>query len=139
MAGTPQVVTQVITDPNYYSIQVPVFAATAITNGNELTDFVPGHPFEVMKVEFVAITPITTAAKTATMKPYIDGVVVPGTATAVAGTIAKGVVKTAYVASGVKLYGSSTSKLVLTASAVTAFAEGAGFWNVTLRDLGGVS
>jgi len=125
--------------PGVYSHQVPVFAASAIANADELTDFIPGHNFEVIKVEFVCVTPITTAAKTATLTPYIDAVAVPGVATAVAGTKAKGVVSTAYVASGAKLYGSATSKLKLTASAVTAFVEGAGYWNVTLRNLGGAA
>jgi hypothetical protein len=123
--------------PGMYVMTVPVFAASAIANADELTDFIPGHPFEITGIEFVCVTPITTAAKTALLKPYIDGTVVPGTATAVAGAIAKGVVKTAFVASGAKLYGSATSKIKLTASSVTAFVEGAGYWAVHIRNLGG--
>lgn len=125
--------------PGMYVMNVPVFAAAAIANADELTDFIPGHPFEVTGIEFVCITPITTAAKTAILKPFIDGVAVPGTATAVAGAKAKGVVSTAFVASGAKLYGTATSKLKLTASAVTAFVEGAGYWAVHIRNLGGSS
>lgn len=139
MASTPYATTINDDQPGAYSVSIPVFAASAITNGDELTDWVPGHPFEVLGVEFVCVTPITTAAKTATIKPYIDGTVVPGTATAVAGTKAKGVVTTAFVASGSKLYGSATSKIKLTASSVTAFVEGAGFWVLKLRNLGGAS
>lgn len=123
--------------PGMYVMTVPVFAASAITNADELTDFIPGHPFEITGIEFVCVTAITTGAKTAILKPYIDGVVVPGTATAVAGTKAKGVVSTAFVASGSKLYGTATSKLKLTASSVTAFTEGAGYWAVHIRNLGG--
>ena len=137
MASTPYQTTDTIAPTGVYHIQVPVFAASAITNADELTDWIPGHYFTIEKVEFVCVTPITTGGKTATMKPYIDGVVVPGTATAVAGTKAKGVVTTAYVASGTPLIGTPTSKVKLTASAVTAFVEGAGYWNVTIRRIDG--
>lgn len=123
--------------PGMYCHTVPVFAASAIANGNEITDFIPGHPFEVVSIDFVAVTPITTAAKTATLKPYIGSTVVPGTATALAGTKAKGVVTQVFLASGTKLYGSATDKLTLTASSVTAFVEGAGCWVIHIRNLGG--
>ena len=123
--------------PGAYTMQVPVYAAAAIAAADELTDFIPGHPFEITGIEFVAVTPITTVAKSAILKPFIDGVVVPGVATAVAGAVAKGVVKIAFVATGAKLYGTSTSKLRLVASAVTPFLEGAGYWAVHIRNLGG--
>lgn len=139
MSSTPYQTVAYDDQPGMYVMTVPVFAASAIANGDELTDFIPGHPFEVTGIEFVCVTPITTAAKTATLKPYIDGTVVPGTATAVAGTKAKGSVSTAFVASGSKLYGSATSKLKLTASSVTAFVEGAGYWAVHIRNLGGAA
>lgn len=137
MASTPYQTIGYDDQPGLYSIQVPVFAAAAITNGNELTDYIPGHPFEVVGVEFVTVTPITTGSKTAICKPYIGSTVVPGVATAVAGTKAKGVVSVAFAASGDKLFGGPTDKLSLTCSSVTAFAEGAGYWNVRLRNLGG--
>jgi len=139
MAGTPQVVTQPINDPYNSIFTIPVFAASAIANADELTDFIPGFPFEVMKIDFVTVTAITTGSKTATLTPYIDAVAIPGTVTALAGAKAKGVVTNVFTATGAKLYGSSTSKLKLTASAVTAFTEGAGYWAVALRDLGGTN
>lgn len=137
MANTPYVNTINDDQPGGYEIQVPVFACTAIANADELTNLKIGHPFEVLGIDFVCVTPITTSGKTATIKPYISGTVVPGTATAVAGTKAKGVVTVAFQASGAKLQGSATDTLSLTCSAVTAFAEGAGYWNVRLRNLGG--
>lgn len=137
MANTPYINTISDDQPGAYEIQVPVFACTAIANADELTNLTVGHPFEVLGVDFVCVTPITTGAKTATIKPYISGTVVPGTATAVAGTKAKGVVTVAFQASGAKLQGSATDTLSLTCSAVTAFTEGAGYWNVRLRNLGG--
>jgi hypothetical protein len=139
MAGTPQVVTKNLTQPGHHSMQVIVFAASAIANADELTDYIPGYPFEVEKIDFVTVTPITTAAKTATLTPYIDGVAIPGTITALAGTKAKGVVTNVFQNNVYnRMEGTATSKLKLTASAVTAFAEGAGYWSVVLRDLGGL-
>jgi len=139
MAGTPQVVTKNLTQPGHNTITVPVFAASAIANADELTDYIPGFPFEVEKVDFVTVTPITTGGKTATLTPYIDGVAVPGTLTALAGAQAKGVVANVFKQNAYNIpQGTATSKLKLTASAVTAFTEGAGYWLVTLRDLGGL-
>lgn len=141
MASTPYAVSVVQgTSPDILTLTVPIFAMSAITNADELTDFVPGFNFEIVQIDHVTVTPVTTAAKTATLKPYIDAVVVPGTATALAGTKAKGVVSTVFVADpNTKLYGSATSKLKLTASSVTAFVEGAGFWVVKLRNIGNLA
>jgi hypothetical protein len=139
MAGTPQVVTKNITLPGHNTVTVPVFAASAIANADELTNYTPGFPFEVEKVDFVTVTPITTAGKTATLTPYIDGVAVPGTLTALAGTQAKGAVANVFKQNPYNiLQGTATSTIRLTASAVTAFTEGAGYWLITLRDLGGL-
>ena len=136
MAGTPQIVSQVIKEPYYQTMTVPVFAASAIANADELTDYIFGFPYEVIKIDFVAVTPITTAAKTATLTPYIDGVAVPGTVTALAGAVAKGVVKNVFTATGLPTYGTSVSKFKLTGSSVTAFAEGAGYFVITFRATG---
>ena len=141
MASTPYVVNvSVGNTPDIIPITIPVFAASAIANADELTDWVPGFNFEVVDIKFVAVTPITTAAKTATINPYIDTVVVPGTATAVAGAKAKGVVSQAWAYNPAnRLFGSTTSKLKLTCSAVTAFVEGAGYWVVQIRNLGNLA
>ena len=119
--------------------QIPVFAASAITNADEITDNVFGSNFQVIKIDFVCVTPITTGSKTATITPYIDGVAVPGTVTPLAGTKAKGVVTNVFTASLSATYGSNVSKFRLTASAVTAFTEGAGYFNVYLRNIGNLA
>jgi len=141
MASTPYAVSvsQALA-PDIIPITIPVFAASAITNADELTDYIPGFNFEVVAIQFVCVTAITTGSKTVTINPYIDAVIVPGTATAVAGTKAKGVVSTAWTATpGTKLYGSATSKLKLTCSSVTAFTEGAGYWVVQIRNIGNLA
>ena len=135
--STPYVTTITPGQVDYYEVTIPVFAASAIANADELTDWIPGHNFEILGIDFVCVTAITTGSKTATIKPYIDTVVVPGTATAVAGTKAKGVVSTAFRCDPTtRLYGSATSKVKLTASAVTAFTEGAGYWVVYMHNTG---
>lgn len=136
MAGTPQSVTKTISDPQNEHFTIPVYACAALANADELIDFVPGYPFEIIKMDFVTVTPITTAGKTATLTPKIDGVAVPGTVTALAGTQAKGVVAPLFVASDPPTYGTATSKIKITGSAVTAFLEGAGYIVLTLRDIG---
>lgn len=141
MASTPYAtaVSQGVA-PEVFTLTIPVFACSAIANADELTDFVFGTNFEILKVDFVAVTPITTAAKTATITPYIDAVAVPGTVTALAGTKAKGVVTNVFTASPTsKLYGSATSKFDLTASAVTAFVEGTGYFVVSYRNVGNLA
>jgi len=134
MPSTPYASSGVNRFPGAYMLTVPVFAASAITNADELTDFVPGHAFKVLSVDFVTVTPITTAAKTATVTPYIDGTAVPGVVLTVAGTKAKGVV-TSSTAATTPLLGTATSKLKLTASAVTAFVEGAGYFVVHIQNM----
>ena len=148
MASTPYAVNVgVASYPDIIPVTIPVFAASAIANADELTNYVPGFNFEVVKIDFVTVTPITTGGKTATINPYIDGTAVPnGTTTALAGTQAKGVVAnvwtgpgTGTVAQGTHTYGSATSKLRLVASSVTAFTEGTGYFLVQLRNVGNLS
>ena len=124
------------TDLSIFSI--PVFACSAIAAADEITDNVFGCNYQIQKIDFVCVTPITTAAKTATLTPYIDAVAVPGTVTPLAGTKAKGSVTNIFTASTsvAPIYGSSISKFKLTGSAVTAFAEGTGYFNVYLRNIG---
>jgi len=131
--------------PDIIPITIPVFAASAIANADELTTYTPGFNFEVIKIDFVCVTPITTAAKTATINPKIGTTVIPGTAVALAGTKAKGVVTNVWSAasllspSAAHTYGGPTDTLSITASAVTAFAEGAGYFLVQIRNIGNVS
>ena len=139
MPSTPYAVSVNIgSSPDVVPVSIPVFAASAIANADELTDYIPGFNFEIVGVDFVCVTPITTAAKTATITPYIDAVAVPGCTLVVAGTKAKGVV-TYGSAPTAKVYGGPTSKIKLTASAVTAFVEGAGYLVLKIRNIGNLS
>ena len=124
--------------PDVIPVTIPIFAMSAIVNGDELTDYIPGFNFEIVGIDHVTVTPITTAAKTALITPTIDAVAVPGCTLTVAGTKAKGVV-TYGVAPTAKLYGTATSKIKITASAVTAFVEGAGYFVLKLRNVGNLA
>ena len=137
--STPYATTvQVPTDVSYVCLNIPVFACSALANADEVTDLVLGINYQLLKIDFVAVTPITTAAKTCTLTPYIDAVAVPGTITALAGIQAKGVVKNLYTFNPAlpPVYGSVISKFKLTGSATTAFAEGAGYFVITIRAIG---
>ena len=125
--------------PDIIPFTIPVFAASAIANADELTTYIPGFNFEVVKIDFVTVTPITTGSKTATLTPKIGSTAIPGTSTPLAGTQAKGVVAPVWVPSSTKTYGKATDTLSLTASAVTAFTEGAGYFVIQLRNIGNLS
>jgi hypothetical protein len=142
MASTPYSTTvQAPTDVSFISVNIPVFAASALANADEITDLVLGLNYQLIKVDFVCVTPITTAAKTCTLTPYIDAVAVPGTVTALAGTKAKGVVSNIFTADLTKppVYGSIISKFKLTGSGTTAFVEGAGYFVCLFRVVGNLS
>lgn len=139
MASTPYPTTiQVPTDVAFISLNVPVFACSALANADEITDLVLGINYQLIKIDFVTVTPITTGSKTCTLTPYIDAVAVPGTVTALAGTKAKGVVTNIYTFNPAlpPVYGSVISKFKLTGSATTAFVEGAGYFVATFRVIG---
>ena len=145
MASTPYATSVgVATYPDIIPVTIPVFATSAIANADELTDYIPGFNFEVVKIDFVTVTPITTGGKTATITPYIDGTAIAGgVVTALAGTKAKGVVSNVWLQNqtpqALHIYGGPTSKLRITASAVTAFTEGAGYFLVQIRNIGNVA
>ena len=39
--------------PEVFLFTVPIFAMSAITNGDELTDFIPGFNFEILGIDHV--------------------------------------------------------------------------------------
>lgn len=124
--------------PEVYLVTIPVFAMTSLGNVDELIDYIPGYNFEIVGLDFVVVTPVTTSAKTATFTPTIDAVAVPGCTLVVAGTKAKGVVTYGSAPTG-RIYGSATSKIKITGSAVTAFAEGAGYFVLKIRNVGNLA
>ena len=145
MASTPYAVSVGVGSyPDIIPVTIPVFACSAITNADELTTYTPGFNFEIVKIDFVCVTPITTGSKTATITPKISGTAITnGTTTALAGTKAKGVVSNVWtqnvVAGVAHTYGGPTDTISITASAVTAFTEGAGYFLLQIRNVGNVA
>jgi hypothetical protein len=121
--------------PDIIPVMILIFAMSAVAAADELTDWIPGFNFEIIGLQHVTVTAITTGGKTATLTPYIDAVAVPGCSITVAGAKAKGVVTYGNAPTS-KVYGTATSKIKLTGSAVTAFTEGAGYWILLLRNVG---
>jgi hypothetical protein len=139
MASTPYPTNvSVAAYPDIIPVTIPVFAASAIANADELVAYTPGFNFEVVKVSFVTVTPITTGAKTATINPKIGSTAIPGVSVALAGAQAKGVTVDVWTPTG-HTYGKATDTLGLTASAVTAFVEGAGYFLIQLRNVGNLA
>lgn len=138
MPSTPYANTASVgVSPDVDILTIPIFACSAIANADELAAYTIGTNFEILKIDFICVTPITTAAKTATLTPYIGSTAIPGTVTALAGTKTKGSVTNLFTAStSSKLYGAVTDTFKITGSGVTAFVEGAGYLLVQYRNLG---
>jgi len=107
-----------------------------ITDGDVVTTFTPGFAFELVGMSFVTNTPVTTADKLSTLNVEIGttdttgGVVSLTSATATPlGAVIAG---TDFTALNV---GTATDTISIKASSTTAFAEGSGTIQVTLKNL----
>ena len=100
--------------------------ATAIANGDLLTEYVPGYKFKILKFDARCAVPVTTGAKASTLNLEINTTNLTGGAISLAGTYAIGAAQagTAVTANNT---GSATDSFSIEASATTAFLEGA-FW-----------
>jgi len=110
------------------------FSATAIANGDLLTNYVPGYAFKILKVDARCTAPVTTGAKAATINMEIVSTDLTGGVISLAGTYAMGAAQagTAVTANNT---GSSTDSFSIEASSVTAFAEGAFDVIVSIQNL----
>lgn len=115
-------------------IQIPVQLAAIGGNVDVVTAMSPGIDCALEYDEFIVTTPVTTAAKLATISPFINAVAVTGGAIALtsanATPLGKVIAGSAITALNI-LKGSDT--LSFKATAVTAFVEGQGVLNVRLR------
>lgn len=100
--------------------------ATAIANGDLLTNYVPGYAFKILKFDARCAAPVTTGSKAANLNLEIDSTNLTGGIVALAGTYAQGAAQagTAVTADN---EGTATQSISIEASGVTAFVEGA-FW-----------
>lgn len=109
-------------------------ALAGLTGADVLTSLKPGFAFEIVKVSFAVITAVTTAAKLATLTPKISGEAITGGVLSLTSDACtpKGTVLDATEITPIPLgqsgtnQGSADDSISLTASDVTAFAEGDG-------------
>lgn len=110
------------------------FSATAIANGDLLTNYVPGYAFKILKVDARCTAPVTTAAKAATINMEIVSTDLTGGVISLAGLYAMGAAQAGSAVTANNT-GSSTDSFSIEASAVTAFMEGAFDILVSIQNL----
>lgn len=100
---------------------------TTIAAADFLTGWVPGFKFRILSMRWRQNVPVTTAAKLATLTPYISGNPVTGGVVSLTSALCTplGVVILGTPVTGAN-QGSKTDTISITGSAVTAFAEGSG-------------
>lgn len=117
------------------------YALASLSAADVLKDFVIPYPFKLVDIRMFPTTVASTASKAATLTAKIDGVAVPGAVlsltTANMGTIGVGQTGTAtdVLAGGANIAYGAGSKITVTGSSVTAFAEGAGTLVLTIQAL----
>lgn len=119
---------------------IPFYVSLADIAGAQdvVTDYTPGFAFKIEGIDFAVSKPVTTAAKLATLTPKVSDAAVTGGALALTSancTPAGKVVAGAAITAG--NVGAATDTISISASAVTAFSEGAGTILLKVRNLDG--
>jgi len=121
-------------DDRVHYLTFPV-KLSKVTAADVVTNFRPGINGTLESVQFVVTDPVTTAAKAATISPWIDGVVVTGGALAL--TSATATPLGANINSSAEITAANTltreSQLSFKATSVTAFVEGEGIIVARIR------
>lgn len=130
----PQQVVGAADASNTFVITLPIQLAAIAGNGDVVTDWTPDFSGSIISSDFQVSTPVTTAAKAATLNIEIDGVDVTGGVIALtsanATPLGKVISGTAITAGNAFEAGETVS---IEASGVTAFVEGAGNLILTVR------
>lgn len=115
-------------------LQVPINLASITANGDVMTDIRPGLYGTIEYWEFIVTTPVSTAAKLASLNLEVDTTNVTGGVIALTSANATPLGK---VIAGAAITGANVltpdSKLSIEAAGVTAFVEGSGFVNIRIR------
>lgn len=136
--STAGVGTDGISSKSTYRTLVFYIDATAIQNGDLLTNYAFGYGFRILNFDVRCASPVTTGGKAATLNLEIGVTDLTGGVVSLTGTYAQGaaIAGSAITANN---EGTASDTFSIEASAVTAFTEGA-FWlilkveNVTLSD-----
>jgi hypothetical protein len=113
-----------------------IYVQLAQITGTTIFAALLGYNFKVLGIQFVVEVAVTTAAKGATIIPYINGAAV--TTTGVVLTSALCTPKGTTIAGGnvtAANTGTNTNPLQLVASGVTAFVEGTGWVILTIQNM----
>jgi len=117
--------------------QIPFYfaMATDIATGDLLTNYIPGHAFKILSVDWRQAKAVTTAAKLATINLEIGTTDLTGGVVSLTSALCTpagvAVAGTAITAGNV---GTATDSFSIEASAVTAFSEGAGWLIVEIQN-----
>lgn len=100
------------------------FRAAAITGNVLLYTYTPGFAFKIVRISSSVVDAITTAARAATLTTAIAATPTTGGVVTLAGAYALGAEQASSAAITAANTGTSAQAITVTASAVTAFAEG---------------
>jgi hypothetical protein len=108
-------------------VTLPVDLATITGTQDVVTTWQPGFAGTIEQVDFIVDKPVTTAAKLATISPFVNAVAVTGGALALTSALAtpKGKDIAASAITALNAFGVADT-LSFKATAVTAFVEGSG-------------
>lgn len=108
------------------------FRAAAITGNVLLYTYTPGFQFKIIKISASVVDAITTGSRAATLTTAIAGTPTTGGVVVMSGTYALGAEQaSSAVISGLNL-GTAVQAITVTASSVTAFAEGGFLLNMQI-------
>lgn len=115
---------------------VPIFVNLAQITGTTIFTHTPGFAFKVLSIDFSVEVAVTTAAKLATITPYIGGVTVTGGDLDLtsANCTPKGAVVTGDAITAANT-GTSGQALTLVATSVTPFVEGSGWILLRIQNM----
>ena len=144
MSSTPYQTVDALGTPGYSVIEVPQALAGMAAAADVLTNYVVPYAFQIVSLDFLLTTVVSTGSKAATVTLYTG---LTGAATAVAGC-ALALTSANQNAAGALTLAPATAtagisattwpagtNLCLKSSAVTAFVEGAGVFLIRLRNM----
>lgn len=111
------------------------FPAVAITGNVLLYTYTPGFKFKIKRISASVVEAITTGGRAATLTTAIAGNPTTGGIVIMSGAYALGAEQASSAAITGANTGSSVQAITVTASAVTAFAEGGFMLNIQLQNM----
>lgn len=111
------------------------FRAAAITGNVLLFTYTPGFKFKIKRISAAVVDAITTGGRAATLTTAIAGTPTTGGVVTLSGAYALGAEQASSVAITGLNTGTNAQAITVTASAVTAFAEGGFMLNIEMQNM----